>query len=77
MPKCNPVDNSSFCGYSGERSFSKLKLIKTYFRTSMLQERLVGLDISIEHDVARDIDLMELTCFYFCQNESNENKALK
>lgn len=46
---------------SGERSFSKLKLIKTYLRTSMLQERLVGLaTLSIEHDIARDIDLMEL-----------------
>ena len=46
---------------SGERSFSKLKLIKTYLRTSMLQERLVGLaTLSIEHDIARDIELMEL-----------------
>ena len=46
---------------SGERSFSKLKLIKTYLRTSMLQERLVGLaTLSIEHDIARDIELMKL-----------------
>ena len=43
---------------SGERSFSKLKLIKTYLRTSMLQERLVGLaTLSIEHDIAKDIEL--------------------
>jgi len=35
---------------SGERSFSKLKLIKTYLRSSMGQERLNNLAIlSIEH----------------------------
>ena len=46
---------------SGERRFSKLKLIKTYLRTSMLQERLVGLTIlSIEHHIARDTELVEL-----------------
>uniref|UniRef100_A0A452HJJ2 HAT C-terminal dimerisation domain-containing protein n=1 Tax=Gopherus agassizii TaxID=38772 RepID=A0A452HJJ2_9SAUR len=46
---------------SGERSFSKLKLIKTYMRTSMLQQRLVGLStLSLEHDIAHSIDLEEL-----------------
>jgi hypothetical protein len=30
-------------GASGERSFSKLKLIKTYLRSSMSQERLSSL----------------------------------
>ncbi|XP_024067329.2 LOW QUALITY PROTEIN: zinc finger MYM-type protein 1-like, partial [Terrapene carolina triunguis] len=46
---------------SGERSFLKLKLIKTYMRTSMLQQRLVGLSIlSIENDIAHSIDLEEL-----------------
>lgn len=43
---------------SGERSFSKLKLIKTYLRSSMTQERLVGLaTISIEQELAQRIDL--------------------
>lgn len=38
---------------SAERSFSKLKLIKTYLRNSMGQERLSGLAIlSIEHSMA-------------------------
>jgi hypothetical protein len=46
---------------SGERSFSKLKLIKTYMRSTMLQERLTNLAIlSIENDVANELDYNEL-----------------
>jgi hypothetical protein len=42
---------------SGERSFSKLKLIKTYLRASMAQERLNNLAIlSIENDVAHSLN---------------------
>ena len=42
---------------SGERSFSKLKLIKTYLRSSMGQERLNNLVIlSIEHEVAHNLN---------------------
>ncbi|KAG8434798.1 hypothetical protein GDO86_012953 [Hymenochirus boettgeri] len=45
---------------SGERSFSKLKLIKTYLRSTMSQERLVGLaTISIECELAHSLDLDE------------------
>lgn len=41
---------------SGERSFSKLKIVKTYLRNSMNQERLNDLSIiSIEKDVADTI----------------------
>ncbi|XP_076046741.1 zinc finger MYM-type protein 1-like [Oratosquilla oratoria] len=41
---------------SAERSFSKLKLIKTYIRSSMGQERLSGLAIiSINHEVGKDV----------------------
>lgn len=43
---------------TAERSFSKLKLIKSYLRSSMLQERLNGLAmIAIEIDIAEKIDL--------------------
>lgn len=36
---------------TGERSFSKLKLTKTYLRSTMNNERLYGLTvISVEHD---------------------------
>ena len=42
---------------SGERSFSKLKLIKTYLRASMKQDRLNGLAmLSIEKGVASELD---------------------
>ncbi|XP_034092482.1 uncharacterized protein LOC117559868 [Gymnodraco acuticeps] len=41
---------------SAERSFSKLKLIKTYLRSTMVQERLSGLAIiSINSDVSRQL----------------------
>ncbi|KAK9682257.1 hypothetical protein RND81_10G061200 [Saponaria officinalis] len=43
---------------SAERSFSKLKLIKTYLRSSMSQERLYGLAIlAIEKELLKDIDV--------------------
>ncbi|XP_047145743.1 zinc finger MYM-type protein 1-like [Hydra vulgaris] len=41
---------------SGERSFSKLKLIKTYLRNTMLQDRLNSLSmLSIEQDIAENL----------------------
>ena len=43
---------------SGERSFSKLKFIKNYLRTSMTPNRLTNLAIlSIEKEIAANIDL--------------------
>ncbi|XP_013788600.1 uncharacterized protein LOC106472490 [Limulus polyphemus] len=46
---------------SGWKSFSKLKLIKTYLRSTMTQERLVGLStLSIEHEMAEKLDLKQL-----------------
>jgi hypothetical protein len=41
-----------------ERSFSKLKLMKTYLRNSKLQDKLSGLAIlSIENEAARKLDV--------------------
>ena len=47
---------------SAERSFSKLKLIKSYnLRSSIAQDRLDSLAlISIENEAARELDLNEL-----------------
>lgn len=42
---------------SAERSFSKLKLLKSYLRSSMSQKRLNGLTIlCIEKNILEDID---------------------
>ncbi|XP_049811321.1 uncharacterized protein LOC126255037 [Schistocerca nitens] len=42
---------------SGERSFSKLKLMQTYLRSTMSQTRSTGLaTISIEHELADDLN---------------------
>ncbi|XP_020243482.1 uncharacterized protein LOC109821730 [Asparagus officinalis] len=43
---------------TAERSFSKLKLVKTYLRSTMAQERLNNLAIlSIENEMLQDIDV--------------------
>jgi len=45
---------------TAERSFSKSKLIKTFNRSSMKDERLSGLAmISIESDMARRLDMTD------------------
>ncbi|KAK9061091.1 hypothetical protein SSX86_018271 [Deinandra increscens subsp. villosa] len=46
---------------SAERSFSKLKLLKTYLRSTMTQERLNGLAIlSIENNILENVNYEEL-----------------
>lgn len=57
---------------SGERSFSKLKIIKDYMRSTMSQERLVGLAMmSIEEDILLEIDIESII------NDFAEKKARK
>ena len=52
---------------SAERSFSKLKLIKAYNRTTMADSRLSDLaTISLEHETANKLDLDELVMDFAC-----------
>ncbi|KYN07207.1 Zinc finger MYM-type protein 1 [Cyphomyrmex costatus] len=46
---------------TGERSFSKLKIIKNYLRSTMKQERLTNLSIiSIEREISRNLDITDI-----------------
>ena len=57
---------------SGERSFSRLKLIKTYLSSTMAQDRLSGLAIiAIEKDVGAQIEFNNLI------NDFTQKKARK
>lgn len=54
---------------SAERSFSKLKLIKTYLRSTMSQEMLNGLAIlSIESELLEKLDLEDFIDDFASQN---------
>ncbi|KAI4892093.1 hypothetical protein NFI96_003229 [Prochilodus magdalenae] len=60
---------------SGERSFSALKLIKTYMRSTMGQERLTGLALmSIEREVCRSLDMEDIVVAFA---EAKEQPPLK
>ena len=55
---------------SGERSFSKLKLIKSYLRSTMSQERMNGLAmLSIEKALVDDIDYTSLINTFASKND--------
>ena len=46
---------------SGERSFSRLKIIKNYLRSTMSQERLVNLSmITIENNICNQIEINDI-----------------
>ena len=53
---------------SGERSFSKLKIIKNYLRNNMTQERLSDLAIiSIESEISEKLDFTEIIDIFASQ----------
>ena len=61
---------------SAERSFSKLKLIKTFLRSTLSQEQLDGLAlISIENKSAKELDIDNIIDT-FANNKARKSKLL-
>ena len=59
---------------SAERSFSKLKLLKSYLRSTMLQERLSGLAIlSIEKEMLAELKFKNLISNFASQKARKIN----
>ena len=59
-----------------ERSFSRLKLIKSYLRSTMTEERLSGLALlSIERKFATELDY-DKVMDYFAKMKPRRNKLL-
>ena len=57
-----------------ERSFSKLKLIKSYLRSTMSQERLNGLAIvSIEKEILKQINCNSIISDFLAKNTRRGN----
>ncbi|XP_023733537.2 uncharacterized protein LOC111881375 [Lactuca sativa] len=62
---------------SAERSFSKLKFVKSYLRSTMTQERLSGLAmISIENEILESIDYEELINQFAIKNARRASRIL-
>ena len=58
----------------GERSFSKLKLVKNYLRNTMGQERLAALSIlSIENELLKTLDFSDIIDAF--ANEKSRRKV--
>ena len=59
---------------TGERSFSKLKLIKTYLRNSLAQDKLSNLALlSIENNILKSLNTTEITKI-ICVNMKKRKK---
>ena len=67
----------SFIVALAERSFSKLKFIKIYLRSTMGQNRLTNLArLSIESDIAKHIDFDGVICSFTKQKGTQGNAVL-
>ncbi|KAL4558569.1 hypothetical protein LXL04_036770 [Taraxacum kok-saghyz] len=64
-------------GASAERSFSKLKLLKSYLRSTMTQERLSGLAmISIKNEMLESINYEELINQFAIKNARRASRII-
>ena len=60
---------------TAERSFSKLKLIKTFLRNNMTQTRLSALALlSIENETCRTLDLKEVVNKFMAMSQKRFGK---
>ena len=59
---------------SAERSFSKLKLIKTYLRNTLTQNRLSGLEmLSIENEMASELNFDSIIDAFAAKKSRKKN----
>ncbi|VFQ94988.1 unnamed protein product [Cuscuta campestris] len=62
---------------SAERSFSKLKLLKSYLRSTMSQERVSGLAvIAIENEILESIDCKDVINQFALKNARRTSRIL-
>ena len=63
---------------SAERSFSKLKIIKTYLRSTMSQDRLNELAIlAIENEIAKSLNMSKIIDDFEQKTQEERNVSTK
>ena len=63
---------------SAERSFSKLKIIKTYLRSTMSQDRLNELAIlAIENEIAKSLNMSKIIDDFAQKTQEERNVSIK
>ena len=59
----------------GERSFSVLKRVKNYLRSTLRQQKLTALSLlCIEHELLRQVDVDDIYYCTICNNQVSQSK---